>query len=92
MYYIDTSALSKYSCVFLKSVLEATFTANYSFSDGMIPARIYDEVIKLPIDINGEPDWVYMEDYMRNLETTVSNSLTKLQSALFRYESSLFKA
>ena len=92
MYYIDTSALSKYSCAFLKSVLEATFTANYSFSDGMIPARIYDEVIKLPIDINGESDWVYMEDYMRNLETTVSNSLTKLQSALFRYESSLFKA
>ena len=48
----------------------------------MIPARIYDEVIKLPIDINGEPDWVYMEDYMRNLEYIVDNSLNKLQSVL----------
>ena len=37
--------------------------------------------IKLPVDSNGEPDWIYMEDYMKNLETTVSSSLTKLESA-----------
>jgi hypothetical protein len=81
MYYIDTSALSKYSCAFLKSVLEATFTANFSFSDGMTPARIYDAVIKLPIDSKGNPDWQYMEDYMRNIEVRVSDSISKLESA-----------
>ena len=81
MYYIDTTTLSECACRFLKSILEATFTANYSFSDGMIPARIYDECIKLPSTTNGDPDWAYMESYMANLETKVAGSLTMLQAA-----------
>lgn len=81
MYYIDTAALSERACRFLKSILEATFTANYSFSDGMIPARIYDECIKLPATPNGAPDWAYMESYMANLEIKVAESLTLLQAA-----------
>ena len=82
MYYIDTTSISELACAFLKSILEATFTANYSFSDGMIPARIYNETIKLPVDSNNNPDWAYMEKYMANLEVAVSSSLTTLQSAL----------
>jgi hypothetical protein len=81
MYYIDTTALSERACRFLKSILEATFTANYSFSDGMIPARIYDECIKLPATPDGAPDWSYMESYMANLESKVAESLTLLQAA-----------
>lgn len=81
MYYLDTTALSERACRFLKSILEATFTANYSFSDGMIPARIYDECIKLPATPNGAPDWAYMESYMANLETKVAELLTLLQAA-----------
>lgn len=81
MYYIDTTALSERACRFLKSIMEATFTANYSFSDGMIPARIYDECIKLPATPDGAPDWAYMESYMANLETKVADSLTLLQAA-----------
>lgn len=81
MYYIDTTALSERACRFLKSIMEATFTANYSFSDGMIPARIYDECIKLPATPDGAPDWAYMESYMANLETKVAESLTLLQTA-----------
>lgn len=81
MYYIDTTALSERACRFLKSIMEATFTANYSFSDGMIPARIYDECIKLPATPDGAPDWAYMESYMASLETKVAESLTMLQAA-----------
>lgn len=86
MYYIDTTALSERACRFLKSILEATFTANYSFSDGMIPARIYDECIKLPATPNGAPDWAYMESYMANLEAKVAESLTLLQKAVYCYD------
>lgn len=81
MYYIDTSNISDYACAFVKSVLEKTFTDNFSFTDGMIPARIYDEDIKLPVDANGNPDWQYMEDYMKSIEVSVCNSLSKLASA-----------
>ena len=70
MYYIDTTALSERACRFLKSIMEATFTANYSFSDGMIPATT-----------NGAPDWAYMESYIANLEAKVAESLTLLQAA-----------
>lgn len=79
MYYLDTSGLSEYTCAFLKSILEATFTANYSFSDGMIPVRIYNEIIKLPIDSNGDPDWQYMENYMEGLEIMVNNFVNKTE-------------
>ena len=82
MYYIDTSNISDYACAFVKSVLEKTFTDNFSFTDGMIPARIYDEDIKLPVDANGNPDWQYMEDYMKSIEVSVCNSLSKLASAI----------
>ena len=81
MYYIDTRNINKYAALYFKSVLEATFTRNYSFSDGMIPDRIRDKIIKLPATDKGEPDWNYMEEYMKNVETSVRNSLEKLQSA-----------
>lgn len=34
--------------------------------------------VKLPIDINGEPDWVYMEEYMQAIEISVNTSLSNL--------------
>ena len=37
--------------------------------------------IKLPVDINGNPNFAYMEKYMQNLESAVSSSLTALRSA-----------
>ena len=39
------------------------------------------EKIKLPVDETGNPDFSYMESYMKNLELAVSSSLTDLQSA-----------
>ena len=39
------------------------------------------EKIKLPVDKTGNPDFSYMESYMKNLELAVSSSLTDLQSA-----------
>lgn len=78
MYYIDTSSLSELANLFLKSILEATFTANYSFSDGMIPTRIFDENIKLPVDSNGNPDWKYMETYMKQIEFIAKRKLDLL--------------
>ena len=35
----------------------------------------------LPVDKTGNPDFAYMESYMRNLESAVSSSLTALRSA-----------
>lgn len=75
MYYIDTRHLSKNCALFLKTILEATFTNNFSYSDAMIPARIYNEIIKLPIDKNGNPDWDYMEKYISDVNDKVKRNL-----------------
>ena len=40
-----------------------------------------EKKFKLPIDETGNPDFSYMESYMKNLEIAVSSSLTDLQSA-----------
>ena len=41
-----------------------------------------EKKFKLPIDETGNPDFSYMESYMKNLELAVSSSLTDLQSVL----------
>ena len=64
MYYLDTQGLTENACLFLKSILQVTFTYQFSFSEGMIPARIKDEMISLPATLDGQPDWAYMDAYM----------------------------
>lgn len=64
MYYLDTQGLTENACLFLKSILQVTFAYQFSFSEGMIPARIKDEMISLPVTPDGQPDWTYMDAYM----------------------------
>ena len=40
------------------------------------------EKIKLPVNKKGEPDYVYMENYMKNLEVNVKASLMSIQTIL----------
>lgn len=84
MYYIDTSKLSKETCFFIKTILQKTFTENYSFSDGMIPERIRDKKIKLPAIYNlklkkYEPDWKYMEEYMKFIEEKAKGNKIRMK-------------
>lgn len=79
MYYLDTRHLSKNCCFFIKTILEETFTNNFSFSDIMTPNRIYDKIIKLPIDSKGQPDWLYMENYILDIRNRVAESISNLQ-------------
>ncbi|MBQ4070634.1 MAG: restriction endonuclease subunit S [Alphaproteobacteria bacterium] len=90
MYYIDTSNLSKNACLFLKAVLERTFTKNFSFSDGMIPSRIKSEKILLPAILKKndhktneqptyEPDWERMDNYIKEIKERVLSTLDILQ-------------
>jgi hypothetical protein len=41
--------------------------------DGMFPNLLKEEIIKLPSDANGAPDYVYMEKYMRVVESGAYN-------------------
>jgi hypothetical protein len=39
----------------------------YSYGRARILSKIKDEIIKLPIDKNGSPDWEFMENYIKAL-------------------------
>lgn len=66
IYYIDTSHLSKETCLFLITCLN-TITHKYSYNNGLFPDLLKKETIKLPVASSGKPDWEYMENYVKAL-------------------------
>ncbi len=54
---------------------------NSSYADQISSTVLPDLTILLPIDENKEPDFLYMEKYMKNQEIAANALLTKLQSA-----------
>ena len=72
--------LNLYNGYFIATVIR-TVCRKYAYSDMANKDTIGAEKIKLPVDETGNPDFSYMESYMKNLEFAVSSSLTGLQSA-----------
>ena len=72
--------MNLYSGYFISTVIRAV-CKKYAYSDMANKDTIGAEKIKLPADKVGNPDFSYMEEYMKNQEISVSVSLTKLQSA-----------
>lgn len=70
MYYIDTRAYDKLINLFLVSCLQK-ITDKYSYTFGLFPRLLKEEIIKLPVDSNGEPDWNYMKEYMESMYKTI---------------------
>lgn len=53
--------------LFLATVIRSTLTRKYQYNDMGSSESIKEEYIKLPVDINGELDWGYMERYVKQL-------------------------
>lgn len=77
--------LNLYNGYFIATVIR-NVCSKYLYNNMGNKDSIKEEKIKLPVDDTGNPNWLYMEEYMTNLETRVSYSLTKL--ALAKYSSS----
>lgn len=77
IYYIDTQNIAKYACLFLVTCLQ-TISDKYSYNYGMFPELVKKEVIKLPVNKKNEPDWEYMENYMKNIMQDTQSKLEKL--------------
>ena len=73
--------LNKYHKWFISSIINAENNVLFSFGDQFRQDNADALVVLLPATDKGEPDWDYMEEYMKNVETSVRNSLEKLQSA-----------
>lgn len=65
---------------FLSVFRNRAINSNFDYANKFTRECAKDMIIKLPADQDGNPDFLYMETYMRNQEITVSNSLSDLQS------------
>ena len=59
--------LSKLALLFLTSIFDARFSSTYSYEEKCGPASLATEEVLLPATPDREPDWAYMEDYMRTV-------------------------
>lgn len=73
--------MNAYAQQFIATVIESVSSKKYEFKEMCTGKKLLQDIIKLPVDETGNPDFLYMESYMKNLELAVSSSLTDLQSA-----------
>ena len=66
--------------LFVCSALNA-LSDRYSFADARVLDKIKVEIIKLPATSDGQPDWDYMESYMKAVMEESEKSLEKLRKA-----------
>ena len=67
---LSSPNLNKYHYLFLATQLER-LQEKYNFNREMTDARIRHEKIMLPVDDDGSPDFVFMENYVRALEEKI---------------------
>ena len=72
--------LNLYNGMYIATVIRAV-CSKYVYNDMANKDTIGSEKIRLPIDKEGNPNFSYMESYMKNLGVAVSSSLNALQSA-----------
>ena len=53
-------------------------TEKYTYNFGLFPDLLKQESIKLPATPSGEPDWHYMEMYMRGVEAIAKEKISLL--------------
>lgn len=58
--------LTELSGLFLSTVIRRALT-KYCYADQLNNESIIDEYILLPVNSTNEPDWIFMENYMRNV-------------------------
>lgn len=67
---------------FLSVFRNRAVNSNYDYVNKFTRDSAKEMKIKLPTDENGEPDFLYMETYMKNIEEAVNTSLEKLKSVI----------
>lgn len=60
------SWLNPYTALYIVAIL-TNEQYKYSYGRAYLMDRIKDTIIKLPIDANDNPDWQFMEDYIKSL-------------------------
>ena len=66
VYQLRKTNMNTYIGLFLSTLLNLE-DFRYSYGRARIMNKLKEEVVKLPVDENGNPDWQFMEDYIKSL-------------------------
>lgn len=64
---LKSSKFNKYRALFLSKVIEFNSAEKASYGTQLNGKRLRKQKIMLPVDNNNQPDWQFMEDYMKSL-------------------------
>lgn len=73
---------SDLSYKYLVTVIRSYLGQKYSWNDAVTKDKFLNENIPLPAKPNGEPDWAYMENYMKNIMDNTKAKLNILKTAI----------
>ena len=73
--------LNEYNGLFIASIIVHTNNGKYSFKDSWTGSKVSNTIIKLPATSEGQPDWDYMESYMKAVMEESEKSLENLRKA-----------
>lgn len=73
--------LNEYNGLFIASIIVHTNNGKYSFKDSWTGSKVSNTIIKLPATSDGQPDWDYMESYMKAVMEESEKSLENLRKA-----------
>lgn len=69
--------------LFISTVLEKTIKDKFSYDDKCVWDKASLLSIKLPVDNNGNPDYTYMESYMKSMMDSAKSEIEKFESLDF---------
>lgn len=72
--------LNRYNSQFVCSVLRNAHQ-KFDYTSKISKELLNKEIIRLPMDKTGQPDWAYMEEYMRKVERKTESMLNQFISA-----------
>ena len=72
--------MTKHCMQFIGCAIERVTTDKYAFSEMCTGTKLLKDVILLPKDKTGQPDWAYMEEYMRKVERKTDGMLNQFIS------------
>ena len=76
---IPKFSINEYIGLFIVSVIEKTSRVKYSFSNMCTGTKLLKDIIYLPATPDGEPDWQYMENYMKKIIEESEQIISELQ-------------
>ena len=78
--YAKTHEWTKNEGLFLNSVIKSLLKGQYDFIRKMTRAEMLKLKVKLPADNNGNPDYAYMESYMKSVMDSAKTEISLFNS------------